>query len=338
MSFTKWVENSRRRFRELPVSTAATESAWEFADGVISNTVGPHIGTSIWELEDEWDVLCVLDACRVDTMRTVAPEFDWITEDVGSIWSVGSYSGSWIARTFGTPQEEFVRQTGYISGNMYTDREVEWEPELPLDTDRFAYYYPGWRHAWQESGSVYTVAPDPLTDRAIDIWRRRGDLGVDKLVVHYMQPHQPFIGYPELADEHQRTEGRPEIAEADRANSVWKRTRDGHHRVEDVREAYTDNLRTVLRSVETLVENCDANVALTADHGNSFGTLGIWGHPDGSLHPSVRRVPWVRVEGRDLETHVPDLEAETVDADEEELQDDIESRLAQLGYLDRADE
>jgi hypothetical protein len=153
-----------------------------------------------------------------------------------------------------------------------------------------------------------------------------------------MQPHQPFVGYPELADDHQRTREEPDTGE-EGPNSVWRRVRDGTHALAELRAAYVDNLRTVLHSIETLVDNCDADIVLTADHGNAFGSLGLWGHPDGSLHPSVRRVPWVRVEGRDLETHNPDVDWDVghSDAAEDEVRSDMERRLAQLGYLDDAD-
>jgi hypothetical protein len=58
------------------------------------------LGTNVFDRE--WNMLVLLDACRVDTLRMVASEFDSLN-DVGSLWSVGSTSKEWYANTFQGP-------------------------------------------------------------------------------------------------------------------------------------------------------------------------------------------------------------------------------------------
>jgi hypothetical protein len=99
--------------------------------------------------------------------------------------------------------------------------------------------------------------------------------------------------------------------------------------VAEVRELYLDNLRLALRSVERLLENTDAEtVAITADHGELFGELGAYGHPEGVPHPNLKKVPWVETTATDERTSDPD-----VDIARQESGAEFEEQLRDLGYL-----
>ena len=62
--------------------------------------------TSIWDLE--WDILCILDGCRVDTFRKYH-------SDAESYVSVAASSKPWINRTFKNTHQNIA----YISGNPF---------------------------------------------------------------------------------------------------------------------------------------------------------------------------------------------------------------------------
>lgn len=52
-------------------------------------------------------------------------------------------------------------------------------------------------------------------------------------------------------------------------------------------------------------DNVDAsNVAITADHGNTFGENNIFDHHVGLNHPTVREVPWVKTSARDKKQYI----------------------------------
>ena len=53
--------------------------------------------------------------------------------------------------------------------------------------------------------------------------------------------------------------------------------------------------QTKLDSVAKLVENCDARIAIMADHGNAMGEWDEWAHPPRTPVPVVRKVPWIIV-------------------------------------------
>lgn len=267
--------------------------AYQYAVGC----AGRHLpGEPVWGRE--WDILCVLDGCRHDTFADV---YDG---EAGSLWSVASTSQTWIPRTFGGRDLSTV---GYLTGNPYSSR---------LPTDEFAYYH---AEPVRAVAGVETVPPRALTRRAIDVWRRRDELGIERLVVHYMQPHAPFRSRPDLTAEYRGT--------STWGGTVWRKIARGDVDRDEFMQAYADNLRWVLGGdgIETLKRNADAKIALTADHGNAAGEWGFYGHPKGAPVASVRRVPWATVEGVDTMGTDP-----TPQAGSDEL--DTTRQLSALGY------
>lgn len=329
MTLKDWVDDSRRRFRDESVGDAVKGSARELGIGISLRLLSRlTFGTPIWQREG-WDICVVLDSCRVDLMREVAGGYDWLPE-IDSMWSVGSASPEWLDSTFHPRHSDEMAKTAYITGNPFSAKPSERIPSahsdvLPLGADDFALFDEAWRHRWTED-PVSTVPPRPLTDRAIDVWRRRRELGVEKIVVHYMQPHIPFRSRPEWFGQRENLDhfGEPGKEEVEDA---WFAVRDGEIPKDTFWEAYADNLAWVLDDVELLRRNADARIALTSDHGNGFGEFDIWSHPPGCPHPAVRKVPWAIVSGTDSGEYTP-----TIEDVEPEGSDDVVDRLDALGY------
>ncbi|MDS0473411.1 hypothetical protein [Natrinema sp. 1APR25-10V2] len=331
--------------------------------------------TPVWERE--WDLCCILDGCRLDLMREVAAAgHDALPgpEGVDSLWSVGSQSAEWMDRTFGPEHRAEMARTAYVTGNPFSSQSCEHilvtsDEVLPLSGDDFGVFHEAWRDEWVDD-EISTIPPESLTDAAIAVWREREALDIDRVLVHYMQPHAPFRSRPgwffgsadiehwgqftdgdgedediELADlSPEEREALEALAEAEAAddsddsmNDPWLRVRDGDLSFEAVWGAYRDNLEWVLDDVTRLLENCDGRVAMTSDHGNGIGEFGVWSHPPGTPVPAVRRVPWVVREGRDRRTcepGLPDAIGEGATGSDESATDDdaIDSRLEALGY------
>lgn len=286
--------------------------------------------TYIWE--GEWDVCLVLDGCRLDAFRAVADEYDWLpdAEAVGSIWSVGSMSPEWISRTFFDRPDE-AQRAGYLSANPFTVKEnYRPYPRLPVTEADVGHLDPALGEWVQDDPDlgISTVPPDALTDRTIDAWRRRDELDIDRLVVHYMQPHTPFLTRPQWFGDSRNLDafGEPN-RDDDNERDVWLRVRDGELSQSEVWGAYLDNLRWVLNSIETLRHNCDATVAITSDHGQGLGEWGVWSHPPDTHTPQVREVPMVKLRGRDTKMYSPSIDASSGGVDT-----GVDERLAALGY------
>jgi hypothetical protein len=243
-----------------------------------------NYGTNVFERE--WDVLVVLDACRADLLRSVVAEGN-LLDDVGSMRSVGSSSSEWLENTFdGHPE---TRRTVMVTGNTWTDRYVE--------ADAFAALDEVWKYAWDDD--LGTVPPSAVTDRAVAMARRRTPA---RLVVHYMQPHHPFVADPIAGDE-----GMARTSAHSDTVSPWVLLRRGEVTAERVWEAYEATLRHVLPEVATLVENVEGRVAVTADHGNLFGEWGLYGHPMHTPVPALLAVPWAVTTGGGGQGHAPTL-------------------------------
>jgi hypothetical protein len=94
--------------------------AWD----AVWNTVTSRypVGTNVFERD--WDLLILLDTCRVDELRTIGTDTPQFGE-VNEITSVGSNSAEWILNTFNSQYAEEIRDTAYISGNIYSHRILE---------------------------------------------------------------------------------------------------------------------------------------------------------------------------------------------------------------------
>ena len=305
-------------------------------------------GTNIFE--KDWDVLVILDTCRVDTLREVANTKPWI-DDVGQIRSVGSMSAEWMLNTFTEEYRNTIGETAFVSGNIWSHRIFNeafhthhrheydslhrgWPNWSPVTTDEFAHYETVLPVANQEqqlhpeSGAI----PQVLTDRAITVAR---ETTFDRLIVHYTLPHLNFIAdaldwdpnetsMDELMSGLEVTRGlRSEERSYDPA-------RKGDVDRETVYSAYRQNLRLVLEYVEILLQNIDAeNVVISADHGEGFGEQGIWGHPFGWPLAPIKTVPWATTTANDNGTYEPAYDRL------ERMPDEAETRehLEQMGYL-----
>ncbi|WP_128081481.1 hypothetical protein [Haloferax sp. ATB1] len=263
----------------------------------------------------EWDVLIVLDACRADLMEEVASEYDFINFDVTN--SLGSCSPEWMEKNFTSSYIDEMQQTAYITGNPYS--------ETCLESSEFELFDEVWRYAWDEE--LETIPPGPLTDRAITVAREGQP---DRLIVHYMQPHHPFVPSPLGEGIRPDTGERIEFSDLE---DVWTRLQRGDLSREEVWEGYRDNLEYVLESVETLINNIDGKVVITADHGNALGEFHMYGHPIYAPVWPLKRVPWCEYEATDSGTYTRDQTAsERHDTTDDETLS-TEDKLAALGYI-----
>ena len=80
------------------------------------------IGTNVFERD--WDVLILLDTCRVDALQEVAPEYEFLGE-VESIWSVGGGSAEWVARTFDENHLDEIQDTAYLAANGHVQQVLD---------------------------------------------------------------------------------------------------------------------------------------------------------------------------------------------------------------------
>lgn len=259
-------------------------------------------------LDQDWDVLIVLDACRYDLFERQNP-FDTPAKKV---YSNASQTREYIENNF---VGRDCRDTVYVTASpQFADFDLQ-----------FAHLEHVWEDHWDED--LRTVLPEFVTDAAIDVGDRFND---KRIIVHYMQPHYPFIGPTGRELGKQGT-----FVPNPKHLSVWEQLSAGKLSEDVVQKAYEENLSIVLPEVKRLVANLNGKPVITSDHGNLFGQrvcwlpIRIYGHPAGIHHPELTAVPWVELPHESRRNIVPAENAAQVERSFE----NVESRLEDLGYI-----
>lgn len=285
--------------------TAATYVPIELNNLFFRLRFGP--GTPV--MEEDWDTLILLDACRYD-MFADAVEFNGKLE---SRISLGSTSEEFLSRNFS--DSEFY-DTVYVNANAYL-------PRLGLDQDGPFHAVIDLLDEWDPKLEI--AHPEVVTNAALDAHDRFPN---KRVIVHYMQPHIPFIG--EYGRKLQERIGR---------RSVWVDLRNGDKpaSLNEIWNAYRENLDLVLEYVEELLAEISGKVVISADHGNMVGerqgpipTWKMYGHPWGVYTPQLVRVPWFKIGSSDRRTIQSEPPIEVQGQSEELIQD----RLQSLGYVE----
>lgn len=265
----------------------------------------PH-GDDVFE--EDWDNLLILDACRYDEYRR---HVDGDGQRVGG-------GGRLERRTSrGSTTHQFIR--GNFGGrNLYDLVYVGangWYTTLQDEIDSAIYDF---IHVERDAVDELTSRPETVTDTAIEAADRYPN---KRLVVHYMQPHQPYLGPTGRRLEHD--------------GALYRTVRKNHLDRADVVRAYRENLVLVLDEVERLVDELDGKTVVTADHGELLGErqrplpVRYYGHPDGVYVSELLTVPWHVYESETRKEVVAEVPVESNrDADD----DGVEDHLRALGY------
>lgn len=294
----------------------------------LAGTSRCSLGTNIYS--KDWDALLILDGCRVDAMEAVSTEYDFI-RSVDSIWSVGSSSHEWMVKTFVNKYVNEISNTAHVSTNPFASRVFDdgiyppYTYSIPFDlsswdvVDKSEFCYTEWltKHVdpyvkdWDIEASSSAEYP---TDRAILAGR---NTDCEKLLIHYYQPHRPFIGHLDRSENLT-----PEM------DSPYEAIQKDELSMKKLWDSYLDNLRYVLDNVSVLLNNLDAEkVVITADHGELHGEWGGVGHPEGVPHPALKQVPWVETTASDEMTYEPESDIEYQSGYDPKV------HLRELGYL-----
>ncbi|MGN8214487.1 hypothetical protein [Halococcus salifodinae] len=313
--------NARRlvRYAVDELATHYDDGQW-WKDRLVQRIVRPfqtrvHPGDGgIGVMDEEWDTLVVLDACRADLFETVADADAF--DDYRRVTSRGSMTAEWVRRNFA---DESFGDTVYVSAN----------PHVSLAAgDSFHELVEVWRTAFDEDEQ--TVLPEAVVDATLAAHERHPD---KRLICHFMQPHYPFVGYERrFTGWHPDRIAGPERRSPD-AEDPWQAIERGTADRDEVWAAYAENLELVLEHTADLAAELDGRTVLTTDHGNAIGErawplpLRLYGHPEGLRLPALVRVPWATIDGE--RRTVVDEGTHSVSAAEG---DDVERRLRALGY------
>ena len=280
------------------------------------------IGTNVFEYD--WDLLVILDTCRIDALRELSEHRPWLNT-VSQNRSVGSMSAEWVLKTFTNKYFDKIGKTAFISGNIWSHRIFNerfhqednhnytaikrgWPEWDAVTSDAFAHYETVSAVANQNDRlhPENEAVPHILTDRTISVSRQND---FDRLIVHYTLPHLTFIAdaldwKPGDLSIHELMEGPEPVRELYPEEKSYEPARRGDISAERVRKLYISNLQLALDYVEILLQNVDADdVIISSDHGEGLGESGVWAHPYGCPLTSVKNVPWAPTTATDEKTY-----------------------------------
>lgn len=265
--------------------------------------------TGIKVMEEDWDNLIILDACRYDLFE----QSNSLDGELRSVISSDSSTSGFLQYNF---DGDTFPDTVYVSANPQVQRhEVG---------DRFHDCLRLWEDHWDDD--LRTVLPEDVTDCALETAERYPN---KRLIIHYVQPHYPFIGETGRQIDHGSITGDGVVEQERTVQSIWDKLESGSVERERVWQAYRENLELVLPEVHRLLDGLVGKSVVTSDHGNSFGEFGIYGHPGGLYLNSLVRVPWLEIDGHPRKN----IESGHVRQEKADVDGDVSDRLADLGYV-----
>jgi len=129
-------------------------------------------------MEQDWDNLLILDACRYDLFS----QYNSIEGELDSIVSVSSTSKEFMWNTF---SGKTYHDTVCVSANAYSH---------DLEDGIFYKFVSTYSKKYRDvrDGRLYqNYAPETVCDKALETYEKHPD---KRLIVHFMQPHAPYFG------------------------------------------------------------------------------------------------------------------------------------------------
>lgn len=213
-------------------------------------------------VEEDWDNLIILDACRHDAFKK-----HW---DCEKRISRGTTTSEWLKNNFPDVYNDIV----FVSANPHIS-------DIGIDgfkgTDHFYHVENVWKTDWDEKNK--TVPAEKVTERTVEL---KDEYPEKRFIIHYMQPHAPFIGKEKL-DYPQKKKDSKTVFDAFALGEITKK---------EIVSAYEENLKYVKKEADDLVGKIKGRTLLTSDHGNSFSQPFI-GHPPEIRIKQLVEVPLV---------------------------------------------
>ncbi len=296
----------RRELFSLALSVNARASRLrEFGDGAGVDVIAA-----------DWDNLILLDACRYDLFERRST----LDGELSAVRSKGSDSWEFMAANF---DGRTLHDTVYVTANPHV---------YELEDDTFHAVVDLLESHWDEKTG--TVLPEDVVEQTLVAADRYPE---KRLIVHFMQPHFPFLGptgreFPQQAIDAHLPEG-----ERSEVQNPWLGLlASGEVDLESVMAAYRENFDLVIPHVAELLGALEGKSVVSADHGNLVGERGfpiplrMYGHPRGLRHEGLLTVPWLEVESTDRRRIVAEPPLDIGTGADEGL---VEERLRALGYV-----
>lgn len=224
--------------------------------------------------EGRWDTLLILDAMRYDVFK----QLNKIPGKLVKVTSPAPHTWPWLDAMFPHryPWTYFTAHPHIV----HKDIPDRWRGDLHFDR-----VVPIWDKYWNnELGTVHPV----------DVCKVVGTTPYKKAIVHFIQPHGPWIGKHKLLNPWSL-----ELHQKYNMMADWIIERVKPTPLQ-FRLLYKDNVRLVLNTIQKNLKLFKGRVVITSDHGEMLGESDKDGEPIFLHHPSypefavkkLLEVPW----------------------------------------------
>jgi len=296
-------------------------------------------------MKRDWDNLIILDACRYDVFASLFRTY--IDGDLHSIVSKGAHSWEFMKGNFVGKE---LHDTVYTTGNAHTSKLADpvFHSIQSVDIESIA-TKPSYQRIVDDFDAIspeesYAVFPETVASRALE---SQEYFPKKRHVVHFMQPHTPYLGkyglglYQDILEHEDELDidlsGRFGDINIDLSRNFRNIAQNDAVPVDEntLRVAYAENLKLVLDQVDRLADELDGRTVITADHGEQLGEKALayykqktFGHPHLVHTEALCKVPWVIVESEERREVVSELPTQSQRIDD----DDVGNQLRALGY------
>ncbi|AEA46583.1 hypothetical protein [Archaeoglobus veneficus] len=245
-------------------------------------------------LNEDWNNLIILDACRYDIFEEEIKRRN-LKGKLEHRISRGTDTPTFLIENFGDGK---FNDIVYVTANPFVNKFLK---------DKFYKIIPVWDKGW--SDQYRTVLPSTVYEYTLKALAKYPD---KRLIIHFMQPHHPFIALGDIGDEGFRSHivSTQTGERTSRDVTVWDLLERGKISKEKVWWGYKKNLKLVMPYVEKLINILPGRTVVTSDHGNAIGEyihslipLRVYGHPSGVRIEPLVKVPWFIVESKDKDRY-----------------------------------
>ncbi|MHA2407953.1 MAG: hypothetical protein ACXACA_06250 [Candidatus Ranarchaeia archaeon] len=275
-------------------------------------------------MDEQWNYLIVLDACRYDYFSNLFDGF--FQGKLEKAYSPASCTLEWCIKSYPKYYEDVV----YVSANPYINSKARVRGFKA--SDHFFRVIDVWEWGWNEQ--LGTVHPQKINEITMNLKDKYPE---KRLIIHYLQPHAPYMSY-DLGNGFPKPHAKGPILtgiQDKKPNRIRKLLRPINYLVqkyssleslfgnrpswtikeflnipasgpmevvlrkvgiEGLRQAYEDNLKMVLSYVTRLVETLSGVIIVTADHGELLGEKRSYSHGCGNKNLLLKEVPWLVIE------------------------------------------
>ncbi|MFX1239724.1 MAG: hypothetical protein ACFFA7_00590 [Promethearchaeota archaeon] len=233
--------------------------------------------------DEDWDNLIILDACRYDFFKKIIPSIN-IDGVLKKKISLGSHTAQFLKENFKNRKYENIV---YLTANPVVNQ---------LLNDRFYQIISVWDQGWDKK--FHTVLPEVMYQYTLNAIKKYPN---KKLIIHFMQPHFPYIGY----------DINKGIINTGIKKSIFSIYHSDHwtkYNLLSLLKGYLKSLQISLFYVKKLVNVLSGTTVITSDHGESFGDyihpffpIKFYGHEINVKMPALTEIPWFVIKKQKIE-------------------------------------